>query len=171
MIVVVNKIFKLLSSDIEPYQLSLGISLGMMVGLSPLLSLQTLVAMVFLVVLRANLSAFITSLGLMSLIAYLLDPLLAWMGHSILTQANLEVLFTQMYNNGVWRLLNFNNTVAMGSLVISVLLFLPIFVLSNFLIKKYRTSIEKYWKESAFYKYIKHSKLLSRIGVISEKVI
>lgn len=170
MIIVLNKIFKLLSSDIEPHQLSLAISLGMMVGLSPLLSLQALLAIVLVVILRANLSVFITSLGLMSLIAYLLDSLLAWAGQSVLTLPNFEPLFTQMYNNGVWRLLNFNNTVTMGSLVISVLLFMPVFLLSNFLIKKYRESIEKYWATSTFYQYLKHSKLMNKIAVISEKV-
>ena len=170
MIVILNKIFKLLSSDIEPHQLSLGICLGMMVGLSPLLSLQTLLATVLMVILRANLSVFITSFGLMSLIAYLLDPLLAWAGQSILTLPNFEPLFTQMYNNGVWRFLNFNNTVAMGSLVISALLFMPMFLLSNWLIKKYRETIEKYWEKSAFYHYLMHSKLLNKVAAITYKV-
>lgn len=170
MIIVFNKVFKLLSSDIEPHQLSLAISLGMIVGLSPVLSLQALLAAVLVVILRANLSVFITSFGLMSLVAYLLDSLLVWAGQSVLTLPSFEPLFTQMYNSGVWRLLNFNNTVAMGSLVISVLLFIPVFVLSNYLIKKYRESIEKYWEKSAFYQYLKHSKLMNKIVVISEKV-
>ncbi|MCK4709066.1 MAG: TIGR03546 family protein [Gammaproteobacteria bacterium] len=164
------KIFRLLSSDIEPYQLSLGISLGFVAGLSPFISIQSLMVFILLIILRANISMFFISFGLISIVAYLADPLLVYIGQLVLINPGLNPMFTEMYNNGFWRVLSFNNTVAMGSLLLSVILFIPLFLLFNFLIKKYRNAIEKHWKNSRIFNYIKSSKLLGKMASITEKV-
>lgn len=170
MITSFTKIFKLLSSDIEPYQLSLGICLGFVIGLSPIVSIQSISVLILLIVLRANFSIFMISFGLISLVAYLVDPLLSALGRAILNMPGLEQTFTQMYNSGFWRFMNFNNTVAMGSLIISLILFIPVFFLMNFLIDKYRATIEKHWKNSRLFNYMKNSKLLGKVAAISERV-
>lgn len=164
------KLIRLLSSDIEPAQLSLGICLGFVVGLSPVISIQTLLAVVLLIILRANLSVLMLAAGLISIVAYVLDPLLLSIGRSVLSIAELNPLFTEMYNNSFWYLLRFNNTVNMGSLVISLVAFIPLFLLSNLLIKKYRVTVEKHWKSSRLFQYMSQSKLIGKLTAVAERV-
>jgi len=170
MISTIAKLFRLLSSDIEPQQLSLGITLGLIAGLSPAISLQSLLVFVLLITLRANLSIFIISLGVMSLAAYLADSLLVTVGSMVLTLPELNMLFTDMYNTGLWRFLNFNNTVAMGGLVVSAVAAVPCFILCYFIIVRYRVSVVERWKQSALFRFIKNSKLIGKVADISERV-
>ena len=169
MIATFTKAFRLLSSDVEPYQLSLGISLGIVAGLSPLLTVQTLSVLLLIISLRVNISMFMLSFGLVSVIAYLADPLIVMLGQQVLAIESLNELFTQMYNNGLWRFLNFNNTAAMGSLVISLIIFLPVFFVFLLLIKKYRDVIERHLKNSRMFRWASQSKLLGKVAAITDK--
>lgn len=164
------KFLRILSSDVDPIQISLGLTLGMVAGLSPLLSIQCVVALLLMIVLRVNISVFFLSYAVVSLFAYLADPLLANLGNSVLTNPDLQSLFTTMYNNGFWRFLGFNNTVAMGSLVLGAILLVPVLLLSNFLVKKYRLVIEKQIKNSKLFKFIQNSKVLGKVISVTEKV-
>ena len=47
-----------------------------------------------------------------------------------------------MYNNSFWRLTHYNNTVLLGSLVVSLVAFVPVFLLGNFLIRNYRSRVQ-----------------------------
>lgn len=170
MISIISRLFRLLSSDIEPYQLSLGIILGMVAGLSPLVTLQTVLVLMLLFILRANLSMFIISYSTISLIAYLADAVIVATGRQVLTLSELNPLFTEMYNNGLWRFLNFNNTAAMGSLLISVVLVIPVFFISQLLVKKYRLTIERRWKNSRLFHFLSRSKIVAKVAAISDRV-
>lgn len=170
MISTISKLFRLLSSDIEPRQLSLGITLGFIAGISPIFSMQSIIVYLLLIILRTNLSIFLMSFSLMSLIAYLADPVIVSIGQKVLTEPSLQALFTDMYNNGLWQFINFNNTAAMGSLLIAVVLAVPCYFLSQYLIRKYRVTVVERWKQSAVFKYMKNSKMIGKIAAISDKV-
>lgn len=149
---------KLLNSEQAPHQLSLGLGLALIVGLTPTLSLHNLLVLFVLLILRANISAFLLGWALFSLLGLLLDPFFHQIGYDLLTQAGLQEMWTGMYNNSFWRMSHFNNTILLGSLLISVLAFLPLFFLSNRLIRLYRER----WQErfSRFYqRYTKWFKI------------
>ena len=170
MISTISKIFRLLSSDIKPNQLSLGITLGFIAGLSPVLSIQSILVIVLRVSLRANISIFVISLGLISLVAYLADSLLIFIGLAVLNMPELSEIFTNMYNIGLWRFLNFNNTVAMGSLVVSVVAAIPCYFVSKHLVIKYRSTVVEKFQQSTIFKYMQKSKLITKVAAISDKV-
>ena len=170
MISTISKLFRLLSSDIEPNQLSLGITLGLIAGLSPVLSIQSQLVLILLISLRVNLSIFMISFGLISLVAFLADSVLITIGHSVLNMPELNAMFTEMYNTGLWRFLNFNNTVAMGSMMVSIVAAIPCYFLSHYLIVKYRSAVVEKLKQSALFKFMKNSKLIGKVAAISDKV-
>jgi len=152
------KFLKLLNSEQAPHQLSLGLAFAMIVGLTPTLSLHNLLVLFLLLTLRANLSTFVLGWALFSLLGLLLDPLFHAIGLKLLSLPELEQMWTTMYNSSFWRLSQFNNTILLGSLLFSVLCFLPMFFLSNRLIRLYRLR----WQErmGRFYqRYIKLFKL------------
>ncbi|MCA9481390.1 MAG: DUF2062 domain-containing protein, partial [Nitrospira sp.] len=75
MIKLLAKLLRVLNSETEPGQISLGFGLAMIAGLTPLLSLHNLLVLLLVCVLRVNLSAFLLGLALCTGIAYALDPL------------------------------------------------------------------------------------------------
>ncbi len=75
MIKLLAKLLRVLNSETDPGQISLGLCFAMIAGLTPLLSLHNLVVLLLVCILRVNLSAFLLGLAVFTGIAYLLDPL------------------------------------------------------------------------------------------------
>jgi uncharacterized protein (TIGR03546 family) len=138
----------------------------MVAGFTPTLSLHNLLLLFVLLVLRVNISAFIVGFALFSLLAFLLDPAFHTTGLYLLQLPAMQETWTGMYNNTFWRLTQFNNTVLLGSLVISLLAFVPAFLLGNFLIRNYRSQIQARFKDSSkrLTKMLKFASLLGRFG-------
>ena len=157
MIEIIAKLLKALNSETEPGQISLGLCLGMIAGLTPLISLHNLLILLLVLLLRVNLSTFILACGLFSGVAYLLDPLFHWIGLSILRSSSLEGLWTALYNISLCRLEKFNNSIVMGSLVFSVVLFVPVCLISNLAIRRYRDHVLVWVRKSRIVQALKGS--------------
>lgn len=168
------KVLVVLNSEHErPSQISLAVCLAMIAGLTPFFSIHNLLVFLLVLVLRVNLSSFLLAFSLFSLIAYALDPLFHSIGLSILTADGLRGLWTALYNNTFFRLTNFYNSIVMGSLVFSLVLFVPLFFALNYAIRKYRqriliwikgTPLAKAISGSRFYEYyMSYAKLRSKL--------
>ena len=132
------KLLKALHSDAGPWSLAFGIALGMIVGLTPLLKLHNLILFFIVLFFRVNLSTFLLSWGLFSIIAYLLDPLMIIIGESLLTNQSLLAMWTAFYSTGLGRLSQFYHTLTLGSLIVSFMLFPLVLFVSKILVVKYR---------------------------------
>jgi uncharacterized protein (TIGR03546 family) len=135
------RFLKLLGSETDPRQIALGVALALVAGLTPLASLHNLVVLLLLLVLRANLSAFLLAWALFSGCAYLLDPLFDTLGLRLLTLPALEGFWTTLYNVPGMRLTRFNHTIVLGSLVICVVLVVPVFLLTAAGVRRYRAQV------------------------------
>jgi uncharacterized protein (TIGR03546 family) len=161
MLRLISRLLKVLNSETEPSQISLALGFAMIAGFTPILSLHNIVVLFLVVTLRVNLSAFILGLSLFSGIAYLLDPLFNTLGLTVLTAGKLENLWTALYNSPVWRMEKFNNSIVMGSIIVSLVLFIPVFLISNLLIRKYREYILEWVQKSRIAQVIRASKFYS----------
>ncbi|WP_447964833.1 TIGR03546 family protein [Nitrospira sp. Ecomares 2.1] len=159
MIKLLAKLLRVLNSETEPGQLSLGLCFAMIVGLTPLLSLHNLFVLLLVFILRVNLSAFLFGLALFTAMAYLLDPLFHLLGLTVLTAPTLEGFWTSLYQSVWWRLEHFNNSIVMGSLVFSVAMFVPVLLLSNLLIRRYRQHVLAWVQKTRIMQMFKASKL------------
>jgi uncharacterized protein (TIGR03546 family) len=148
----------ILNSETEPGQISLGFCFGMIAGFTPLWSLHNLLVLFLILVLRVNLSAFLLGLALFSFLAFALDPLFHATGLAILTQPSLEPLFTALYNSPLWRIERFNDSIVMGSLVVSLLAFAPLLLLGNALIRRYRVHVLAWLQRTRLVSAIKASR-------------
>jgi uncharacterized protein (TIGR03546 family) len=79
------RFLKVLGSETAPGQIALGVTLAMVAGLTPLSAPHNLLVLLLLLVLRANLSAFLVALAAFSGFAYLLDPVSHRVGLWLLT--------------------------------------------------------------------------------------
>ena len=162
------KFIRILSSETDPIQISAGFALAMIIGFTPLLSIHNLLILLVLLMFRVNLAAFLLSWGLFSGMAYLLDPVFHNVGQIILAYPDLVSTWTDMYNSSFWRLTRFNNTIVMGSLFVSLVAFIPMLLLGDFLIKHYRNVVLEKINNSRLFKFIKSSKWFSRFVAVAE---
>ena len=167
MIKLLAKLLRVLNSETEPGQISLGLCFAMIAGLTPLLSVHNLFVLLLVFLLRVNLSAFFLGLALFTGIAYVLDPLFHLLGLAVLTAASLEGLWTSLYQSVWWRVEHFNNSIVMGSLVFSVGVFVPVLLLSNMLIRRYRQHVLAWVQKTKIMQMFKASKLYQTYATLS----
>ena len=167
MIKMIAKFLKVLNSETEPGQISLAFCLAMILGLTPLMSLHNLVVILLMLLVRVNLSACILGWVFFSGIAYILDPLFNLIGLAILTSQGLEGLWTSLYNITLFRLAKFNNSIVMGSLLFSLICFIPLYFLFNQIIRKYRVHVLEWVKKTRLMKAFKANKLFKAYQAVS----
>jgi uncharacterized protein (TIGR03546 family) len=136
-----KKLWNALNHAGKPWQISLAVALAMIVGLTPFISLHNIIIILLVLVFNIHLGIFILSSGFFSGVAYIFDPLFHSLGVTILTNESLKPLWTTLYNNPVFNLSHFNNTILMGSLAVSIVLFFPVLKLVSTLLVKYREVI------------------------------
>ncbi len=167
MLKLLAKVLKVLNSQTDPLQISLGITLAMVAGFTPLLSLHNLLVLLLLTVLRANLSTFLVALPLWASLGYLLDPLFHRVGYGVLTASPLAGFWASLYNTIPGRLERVNNTMVTGSLLVSILLAVPVLLLSGFLIRRYRQHILEKVKQSRVMQALAASKFVQLYRSVS----
>ena len=159
---IISKIIRILNAEATPKQIAGGVMLGMIIGLTPTFSLHNIVVVFLILVIKVNLTAAILAMFAFDLIAYGLDPLSDWIGYGILTSTALRPLWIDAYNAAIIPFTRFNNTIVMGSFVISLILLYPIFRLTSYGVERYRSDLAstfQRWrivravKMSRFYRY------------------
>jgi len=164
------KLIQVLHSDTDPSQIALGFSLGMVLGLTPLVTPYNAVVLLAILFFRVNISAAIISWALFSLLSFVLDPLFNFLGIFVLMKIHaLEGLWTALYNVPLIPYTRFNNSIIMGSLLFSLVMFYPVFRGGEFMVVEYRDifmariehwKVKKVIKTSRLYKcYAQYSEL------------
>lgn len=155
------RLLAVLNSETHPGQISLGFCFAMVAGFTPLMSLHNLLVLLLVLVIRVNLSAFLLGLTVFSGLAFGLDPLFHRLGLAVLTNESLAGIWTGLYNVTLWRLEHFNNSIVMGSLLVSLLAFVPLYVLSNLAIRRYRAHVLAWVEKTRVMQLLKASRFYS----------
>lgn len=163
----VAKLLKVLNSDADPGQISAALGLSMIAGFTPFWSLHNLLVLLLVLVLRVNLSAFLLGLAFFSGLAFGFDPLFHQLGLRVLTADSLNGIWTAMYNQTLWRIERFNNTIVMGSLLASLILFIPLVLAGNLLIRRYRSLVMVWVQRSRILQAIKASRFYGYYKTVS----
>ena len=121
--------------------MSLALSLGMAMGLTPFSGLQTIILIFIVFIINIHLGLFLVSAGFFAGLAYIFDPVFEQLGFAILNNPSLQEMFTSAYNSGFMRLTYFNNTLVMGSSIVAFSLLLPMYFILNKVVYLYRDKI------------------------------
>lgn len=144
--------FKLLNSDTGTNQLASGLALGIVLGFSPILSLQALVVFVILFFFRVQFGAAFLSAFFFKFVAFVIDPVCDQLGQAILEAEGLRPTFVLLYNAPLVPLTRFNNSIVMGSGVIGFVLAIPAFFIFKKMIIKYRETVVEQFKQTKAWK-------------------
>lgn len=132
------RLLKALNSNAGPWQLAFGFTLGMVFGLTPLLSLHNLLILFIVLFFTINISAFLLSIAFFASLGLILSPVFIAVGEGILTAPALEGFFTALYNSNIGQLSQVFNTLTMGSLVCSLAISPVLLISSKVLVIHYR---------------------------------
>jgi uncharacterized protein (TIGR03546 family) len=149
----------MLNSETGHNQIAAGIACGFILGMTPALSLQTLLVFLIVFFFRVQFGAATLAAFFFKFIAYLLDPTFHAVGSSVLEIPALQGLFTSLYNMPIVPLTRFNNTIVMGSGVVTIIAFPFVFLLSRAMILKYRVTILVRIQQTKFWKAVKATSL------------
>lgn len=165
MLTLLGKLLKAFNSDSSPNQVALAFALSLFVALTPWLSLHNIIVVFLVLVLNVNVSAFMFGVLALSLVGYAVGVWSHQLGEWLLTSADLQPTWTQLYQSDIWRMTEFNHTLTLGGFVIALALFIPMWVVMRFLVIKYRArflvwinrfKVVKMIKASGFYSLFKN---------------
>jgi uncharacterized protein (TIGR03546 family) len=172
MTLILKQIFsliKLLNSDTGSNQIAAGIACGFILGMTPAFSLQTILVFLIILLFRVQAGAAFLSAFFFKFIAFALDPVFDQIGAAVLEIQALQPIFTTLYNLPIVPLTRFNNTIVMGSGVMTILMAPIVFVGAKIMVMKYRVHFvqrfraTKLWKgvqATSFYQwYYKYDQL------------
>lgn len=168
MLSMLAKLLKALNSEASPSQIALAVALALMVAMTPLFSLHNALILLLALVLRINLSAFFLALAGWSALALLTDPLTAQLGESLLTAPALQEFWTHLYQSDGWRMTGFHHTLVLGGLVLSLLAFVPVFLLARMLIVQYRERLLSWVNRLRIMQLLKGSKFYRLYQALTE---
>ncbi|MFN7904739.1 MAG: TIGR03546 family protein [Pseudobdellovibrionaceae bacterium] len=144
--------FKVLNSDTGTNQIASGLALGVLLGFAPFLSLQTFLVLFLVFFFRIQLGAAFISAFFFKFVAYLFDPAADHLGRAILEMESLRPLFIAMYNVPLLPLTRFNNSIVMGSLVVSLILVVPAYFVFKKIVLQYRIQVVARFKQTKFWR-------------------
>ena len=152
------KLLKAFNAAQTPWQITLAIVMGMMMGLTPIAGLQTAVLFIIALVVNIHFGLFLAIAGVVAPIAYLADGLFDALGFFLLSNPDWEPFWTMLYNNGWARQTAFDNTIVLGSTLVALVLALPLYFILNRLITAYRGNIAAFCQKNRF---------LSKLGIFT----
>ena len=148
-------LIQLLHSENGDKQLAWGVTLGAFWGISPFLSLQGLVVLLILLIFRIQFGMAFISAFIFKILFIYLAPTMHSLGSYALEIESLKGLYTWGANTPLIPLTKFNHSIVMGGLVVGLILSPINFLLSIFLIRRYRSIIVERVKNSKISKAIK----------------
>ncbi len=150
--------FQLLNSDTGRDQLAAGLACGIILGFAPFFSLQTILVLILVFFFRIQLGAAFLSAFFFKFVAYAFDPIADILGRNILETEALRPIFVKIYNMPILPFTRFNDSIVMGSLVISVILTIPGFFIFRHLVERYRIVVVARIRETKIWKAMAASK-------------
>ncbi|WP_198679764.1 TIGR03546 family protein [Aliidiomarina minuta] len=158
MLTMLARFLKALNSEAGPWAIAWAFVLGMIMGLTPLISLHNLIILFLALSLRINFAGFLLAFLFFSGLAYLFDPIADYIGESLLQAEALAPLWYSLYEMPVARLFQFNHTITLGSLVFALLISPLWLYASYYLVVNYRTRVKAWFVKLKIVQGLKGSK-------------
>jgi uncharacterized protein (TIGR03546 family) len=155
-----RSLVKTLHSDGSPAQIAFGVALGAALGLTPIANVHNALVILLLAMLNVSFAAGMLAWAAFVPVGFMLDPVFDRVGRILLVDMPaLRPMWTAWDNVPGLALTNFNNTVVLGSLVVWIALFIPLFFAARLGVVRYRATIGERVKNSRYYKLLEASQL------------
>lgn len=140
----IRLLLKAMVMESTPRQMSLGLALGVCVGLVPKGNLLAITLGVLLAATRVNLAIASCAIVVCAFGSGYLDSFFDQVGGFVLQISWLQGMYTEMANMPFMPWTDYNNSIVMGSFVIGLLLIWPVHRLSRPVFEKYSAKLAKH---------------------------
>lgn len=154
MIKAIARVIVAFNTNVKKEQIALGAAWGLMLGLVPSFNLLWFVLLVVAVFIKQHHGMMVLFMLLGRLLAVFVAPVADYLGYAVLTAPFLYEFWTALYNLPLAPLSNFNNTLVMGGFLLSLLLFVPVFLLIRAFVPFYRERVVPAIIESRIYRAV-----------------
>ena len=166
MLKLIVRFLKAINSNQHPGEIAHAVCLGMILGFLPKNNALWYVLTVFFLFMRINKGTFALSTILFSLLAPALDPLFDTIGWCFLTLDKLAPAFTWLLNIPFVGFTKFNNTIVSGSLLFSLLCYIPVYFIARLIIKLWRTKLSAALRKTKLIIFLSKLPLIKKIGAM-----
>ena len=153
------KLLKVLGSEGTPRGIAGGVMLGSFLGLAPLFCGHNLVVIALVFLVNVNVASVIFAWGLFRFLRLIIDPLSDALGYAVLTIDSLEGFYTALYNTAPFATSDFNNTIVMGGLIISLVIAAPLYFGIKRFVPYYREHLMERVNNWKIVRFLKMSKV------------
>ena len=163
------KFLKALNSNSHPGEIAHAVSFGVLLGLMPKTNIFWYIITVFVIFMRINKGALVLSTLIVTLLAPFFDPLLDSLGYWFLTLPKLEPIFADLLDIPFVGYTKFNNTIAMGSLLCGLILYIPVYIIARLFVWLMRNKIVPVLRKTKFIVAISKIPLIKKAAALAAK--
>lgn len=156
--------FKALVAQSSPAQLSMGLALGVLVGLVPKGNLLAIALGMILAASRVNLGIAAAAIVTCTFLSPVLDPLSDQLGGWLLSMPQLQAMWTELYNTPLMPWTDFNNSVVLGSFVLGLAAIYPVHRLSRPCFEKYSPAFSRWTRRFWLTRVLLGAEWADRLG-------
>jgi len=158
------KFLKSLNSNSHPGEIAHAVCLGMILGFMPKDNAFWYVLTIFFLFMRINRGSLILFTFLFALLAPSLDNVFDSIGYNFLTIEKLAPVFRTLLDIPFVAFTKFNNSIVMGSFIISLIAYIPVYILSRIFIKYWRAFLAPAVRKSRLITLLSKLPLIKKIG-------
>jgi len=135
-----RKVLKILKSSLSPNQIAFSFALSLFAGLPPM-GLHVIIPITLALLVRCSFRAFLLSMGLFKLISFAVAPGSYAIGRFLLDgNRGLDGLWRVLFHLPVAAPMGYGRYLLFGSIVLSLIMAIPVFLIIRILVIKYRSS-------------------------------
>ena len=158
------KFLKSLNSNSHPGEIAHAVCLGMILGFMPKDNAFWYVLTVFFLFMRINRGSLVVFTFLFALLAPALDNVFHSLGYSFLTIESLAPVFRTLLDIPFVAFTKFNNTIVMGSFFVSLMAYIPVYIIARIFIKYWRAFLAPAVRKSKLITILSKLPLIKKIG-------
>ncbi|WP_294428125.1 TIGR03546 family protein [uncultured Treponema sp.] len=157
-------LFKALNANVNPGEIAHAFSCGILLGFMPKNNLLWYIVFVFIFFIRINKPMYLIMVLIASTFAPVMDNLFDNVGYALLTVPSLADFFGMLLEIPFVAFTKFNNSVVIGSLIVGLILYIPMYALGRVLVFLWRKHIAQAIRHTKLAKTIAKLPLLSKIA-------
>jgi len=158
------KLLKSLNTNSHPGEIAHAVAIGMLLGFMPKDNVLWYLLFVFFLFVRVNRGAFLLTILVASLFARFFDPLFDSLGYAVLTFSSLKPVYAALLDIPFVAFTKFNNTIVAGSIVFSLILYIPVYIVIRIFTKSWRTYLAPALARSKFVQALYHVPFVAKIA-------
>lgn len=158
------KFLKSLNSNSHPGEIAHAVCIGLILGFLPKDNAFWYVLTVFFLFVRINKASMLLFTLIFGLLAHNFDATFDQLGFYVLNLPSLVPVFSALLDIPFVGFTKFNNTIVMGSFLVSLMAYIPVYIIARIFIKYWRAFLAPAVRKTKLVTFLSKLPLIKKIG-------